>query len=110
MRVCGPSRSLIKAWILSLLATTGACEKKKKSGKLAGAEVNMTKPDRSMQNDVRVPPKRSLLPAPADPLRYFASDPPGWKLAALAICKLPAIVTSVGTVGGLYLLKVVGWL
>jgi hypothetical protein len=41
----------------------------------------------------------------ADPLEHFKKDRPGWKLAALVVCKLPIILPAMAglipAVGGL---------
>lgn len=40
-----------------------------------------------------------VLPPKHDPLKHFSREKPGWKLAALLVCRAPYIITATSTLG-----------
>lgn len=49
-----------------------------------------------MSEPIAKPRLPALKQAPSDPVKHFAKDGPKWKLSALFIEKLPAILGSLG--------------
>lgn len=76
------------------------------SAAAAGSQCRITAHmDRSMNESVKKTRQQPQAPSP-DPLRHFSREGPGWKLAALVVCKLAPIL--IGFTALLYALKAIG--
>jgi hypothetical protein len=51
--------------------------------------------------DSQTTPRRPIvvLPPKHDPLKHFSREKPGWKLAALFLCRAPYIIAAMSTLG-----------